>query len=165
MHSFFFQEEKKAGIILSSVCGKGMKQIMNRQIVKEHTSYWTLLYRKKRWMRMMESFAFVLGLLVILMFFPFRSQPFIFSVIGLAMVVFFGFPCLYRCWLRPHYKLYPDRLEIRMRSRTETIPLQEMTKDFDLPYGYVIRGKREYLLVSNHFLEKLNGQLEVIKYG
>jgi hypothetical protein len=52
-----------------------------------------------------------------------------------------------------------------MRSRTETIPLKEMTKDFDLPYGYVIHGKREYLLVSNHFLEKLNGQLEVMKYG
>lgn len=138
---------------------------MNRRIVEEHTSYWTFLYRKKRWMRRSESLVFVLGLIAILMFFPFRSQPFILSVIGLAIGVFFGFPCLYKVWLRPCYTLYPDRLQIRSRSCTETIPLKQIHKDFDLPNVYVINGKREALLVSNHFLEKLNGQLEVMKYG
>lgn len=138
---------------------------MNQRIVEEHTSYWTFLYRKKRWMRMSESLVFVLGLIVILMYFPFRSQPFIISVISLAVGIFLGFPCLYKIWLRPHYLLYPDRLQIRMGSRTETISLQQITKDFDLPNVYVINGKREHLLVSNHFLEKLNGQLEVMKYG
>lgn len=138
---------------------------MSQLIAEEYTSYTTLLYRKMRWMRFGESIAFVLGLIIIIMSLPFRSLPFFIAVISLAFVVFFGFPILYKSWLRPHYLLYTDRLLIRIRTRTKSIPLEQIKKEFDLPYIYVILNKRESLLVSNHFLKKLNGQLEVVKHG
>lgn len=138
---------------------------MSQLIAEEYTSYTTLLYRKMRWMRLSESIAFILGLIIIIMSLPFRSLPFFIAVISLALAVFFGFPFLYKSWLRPHYLLYTDRLQIRTRTRTKTIPLKQIKKEFDLPYIYVILNKRESLLVSNHFLKKLNGQLEVVKHG
>lgn len=138
---------------------------MSQLIAEEHTAYVTLLYRKMRWMRYSESIVFVFGLIIIIMNLPFRSLPFFIAVISLAFAVFFGSPLLYKSWLHPHYLLYTDRLQIRIRTRTKTIPLEQIKKEFDLPYIYVIENKRESLLVSNHFLNKLNGQLEVVKYG
>ncbi|MGA8941639.1 MAG: hypothetical protein WB502_02835 [Thermoactinomyces sp.] len=138
---------------------------MNQLIAEEYTSYTTLLYRKKRWMRFSESIAFISGLIIILMSLPDRSLPFFIAVIILSFAVFLGFPFFYKIWLRPHYLLYKDRLQIRTRMCTKTISLKQIKQEFDLPYIYVIQNKRESLLVSNQFLKKLNGQLEVIKYG
>ncbi|MBA4603343.1 hypothetical protein [Thermoactinomyces mirandus] len=138
---------------------------MSQPIAEEYTSYVTLLYRKMRWMRYGESIAFVFGLIIVIMNFPFRSFPFFIAVFSLAFAVFFGAPLIYKYCLRPYYLLYPDRLQIGFRNRTKTFSLKQIKKDFDLSYIYVIENKRESLLVSNQFLEKLNGQLEVVKHG
>lgn len=137
----------------------------NQPIAEEKTRYGVLLYRKNRTMRMLETILFVLGLAFLFWQYEFRSPAFIVGTIITALAAMLVTPALYLVIAEPRYKLYHDKLEIQIGKKTETVFLTEVVKDFDLPYFFLIQGKRTPLLVSNHFLDELNLRLEVIKRG
>ena len=134
-------------------------------ICEETTPYTVLLYRKDRELRLWEVGGFLIGLIPLLSLFPFRSAPFVVALLLLAAAVMAGMPALYRAVYRPRYILYKDRLEIRKGRRRETVPLNRVKPAYDLPYFYMIDGKRTPLLVSDDFLGRLNERMEILRRG
>ncbi|MBO2533816.1 MAG: hypothetical protein CW342_13230 [Thermoactinomycetaceae bacterium] len=135
------------------------------RIVEETTPYTVLLYRKDRELRLWEVGGFLIGMIPLLSLFPFRSAPFVVSLLVLAAAVMAGMPALYRAVYRPRYILYRDRLEIRKGRRRQTVPLTRVKPAYDLPYFFMIDGKRTPLLVSDDFLGRLNERLEILRHG
>src|SRR5690606_24392016 len=105
------------------------------------------------------------GLIPFLSILPCRSAPFVVSLLVLAAAVMAGMPALYRAVYRPRYILYRDRLEIRKGRRRQTVPLTRVKPAYDLPYFFMIDGKRIPLLVSDDFLGRLNERLEILRHG
>ena len=112
------------------------------RIFEETTPYTVLLYRKDRELRLWEVGGFLIGMIPLLSLFPFRSAPFVVSLLVLAAAVMAGMPALYRAVYRPRYILYRDRLEIRKGRRRQTVPLTRVKPAYDLPYFFMIDGKR-----------------------
>lgn len=135
------------------------------RIFEETTPYTVLLYRKDRELRLWEVGGFLIGMIPLLSLFPFRSAPFVVSLLVLAAAVMAGMPALYRAVDRPRYILYRDRLEIRKGRRRQTVPLTRVKPAYDLPYFFMIDGKRIPLLVSDDFLGRLNERLEILRHG
>jgi hypothetical protein len=135
------------------------------RIFEETTPYTVLLYRKDRELRLWEVGGFLIGMIPLLSLFPFRSAPFVVSLLVLAAAVMAGMPALYRAVYRPRYILYRDRLEIRKGRRRQTVPLTRVKPAYDLPYFFMIDGKRTPLLVSDDFLGRLNERLEILRHG
>lgn len=135
------------------------------RIFEETTPYTVLLYRKDRELRLWEVGGFLIGMIPLLSLFPFRSAPFVVSLLVLAAVVMAGMPALYRAVYRPRYILYRDRLEIRKGRRRQTVPLTRVKPAYDFPYFFIIDGKRTPLLVSDDFLGRLNERLEILRHG
>lgn len=146
------------------------------RIFEETTPYTVLLYRKDRELRLWEVGGFLIGMIPLLSLFPFRSAPFVVSLLVLAAAVMAGMPALYRAVYRPRYILYRavyrpryilyrDRLEIRKGRRRQTVPLTRVKPAYDLPYFFMIDGKRIPLLVSDDFLGRLNERLEILRHG
>lgn len=135
------------------------------RIFEETTPYTVLLYRKDRELRLWEVGGFLIGMIPLLSLFPFRSAPFVVSLLVLAAAVMAGMPALYRAVYRPRYILYRDRLEISKGRRRQTVPLTRVKPAYDLPYFFMIDGKRIPLLVSDDFLGRLNERLEILRHG
>ncbi len=135
------------------------------RIFEETTPYTVLLYRKDRELRLWEVGGFLIGMIPLLSLFPFRSAPFVVSLLVLAAAVMAGMPALYRAVYRPRYILYRDRLEIRKGRRRQTVPLTRVKPAYDLPYFFMIDGKRLPLLVSDDFLGRVNERLEILRHG
>lgn len=135
------------------------------RIFEETTPYTVLLYRKDRELRLWEVGGFLIGMIPLLSLFPFRSAPFVVSLLVLAAAVMAGMPALYRAVYRPRYILYRDRLEISKGRRRQTVPLTRVKPAYDLPYFFMIDGKRTPLLVSDDFLGRLNERLEILRHG
>lgn len=131
----------------------------------ETTPYTVLLYRKDRELRLWEAGGFLIGLIPLFSLFEFRSVPFVVALLLLAAAVMAGMPALYRAVYRPRYILYKDRLEIHKGRRRETVTLSRVKPAYDLPYFYMIDGKRTPLLVSDDFLERLNERMEILRRG
>ncbi|SFJ73586.1 hypothetical protein [Thermoflavimicrobium dichotomicum] len=134
-------------------------------IREECSSYQVLLTRKTRMMRIMDNLVVLLGLLVLLPFFEWRSTPFILAFLFFVLLVFIISPLIYLYIFHPRYTLYSDRLVVRIGKKVDTILLTEIEQEYDLRYYFRIRGKRTPLLVSDSFIDELNYQLEVIKRG
>jgi hypothetical protein len=134
-------------------------------ICEEQTPYLVLLYRKNRTMKMLETGLFVTGLALLTLWFPFRSRGYLAGAALWAIVTLLLSPALYRVFARPHYILFPDRLVIRSAGKEESVPLTQIGHESDLPYLYVVRGKRTAILAGDRFLEQLNLHLEGIKRG
>lgn len=144
---------------------KENKMEKEEPIHDERTPYTVLLYRKSRGLRLSEMGVFGAGLLSMLPFFELRSAPFILALLLWAATVMAGLPALYRAVFRPGYTLYPDRLVIWRKGKSEAVPLSQVKMTYDLPYLYLIHGKEKALLVSDAFLESLDVQLKLLKSG
>jgi hypothetical protein len=131
----------------------------------EKTSYGTLLYRKTKTLRILESMVFLVGIVVVWRLFPLRSTGFVAGVIADVLIALFLTPAIYLILLRPRYALYQDRLLVRHGKKETIFPLKEMEQEFGLPYVYLVRRTKVIILASNAFLDQLNGQLEVVKRG
>lgn len=139
---------------------------MSQKLLKEEkTSYTTLLLRKNRFMKTVETLFFLLGLGIIFILFEFRSPAMIMASFGLAIFTFVFVPFIHWMVLRPHYQLFNDHLVVQIGRKKESFLLSQMVKDFGLSYAYMVGDKRVLLLVSNDFLESLDVQLEVIRRG
>ena len=71
------------------------------RIFEETTPYTVLLYRKDRELRLWEVGGFLIGMIPLLSLFPFRSAPFVVSLLVLAAAVMAGMPALYRAVIGP----------------------------------------------------------------
>ncbi|MBA4544134.1 MULTISPECIES: hypothetical protein [Thermoactinomyces] len=137
-----------------------------QQLVREErSSYKVLLFRKSKRMRLFESLIFLLGLGAVWLSCPPRSSGFIMGLVADILITLFLPPAIYLFLFRPHYLLFPDRLEICWGKRKKVLPLRDLEQEFGLPYVYLFGSRKIAILVSDAFLGALNGQLEVVKRG
>lgn len=134
-------------------------------IQEESTSYNVLLYRKNRALRLWEIGVFLLALLLVAPYFEFRSLSFVIVLLLLGAGVMLAVPALYRLIYRPRYTLYSHHLLIRLGKRKDRYPLTDIQPAYDMPYIYLIQGKKIPLLVSDSFIESLNTRRNLIARG
>ncbi|MBD1372305.1 hypothetical protein IC620_08045 [Hazenella sp. IB182357] len=130
----------------------------------EKVQYQTLLVRKNRSMRWLETILFLVGFGIVFAFTEYRSTEMVISLIGWAVITYLLSPALYLFVMRPEYGLYEQRLEMKLGKNKKEIPLTEVEKEPDLPYYFLIAKKRTPILASDSFLRDLNERLEVMKH-
>lgn len=128
-------------------------------LYQEESTYKDVLLRKSWRMRIMESVAFVLGMLILTQIFPSHNTAFKVLAFAIAIAVVGLSPFLYKSILRPVYKLTKTHLIISMSGKESSYPLSEVEPIFEGRHLYRVGGKKESLMVSRQFLNHLNERL------
>lgn len=142
-----------------------MKNQANEILYQEESGYKDLLLRKSMKMRLMETVAFVIGMLLLSSFFNSKTDTFKIMAFAIAIAVVGLAPFLYKWVLRPTYKLTKTHLIITMSGREESYPLSEVEMIYEGRHFYRLSGKRHSLMVSRVFLNKLNERLYLYHKG
>ncbi|CAM5796983.1 MULTISPECIES: hypothetical protein [Brevibacillus] len=142
-----------------------MKKQSNDILYQEESGYKDLLLRKSMKMRIMETLAFVIGMLLLSQFFDSRTDAFKIFAFAIAIAVVGLAPFLYKFTLRPSYTLTKTHLIIRMSGQETSYPLSEVEPIFEGRHLYRVGGKRQSLMVSRQFLNHLNERLYLYQKG
>ncbi|USG66342.1 hypothetical protein NDK47_03145 [Brevibacillus ruminantium] len=142
-----------------------MKKQDNEILYQEESGYKDLLLRKSMKMRLTETLAFVVGMLMLSQFFNTRTDVFKVMAFAIAIAVVGLAPFLYKSLLRPSYKLSKTHLIVTISGQETRYPLSEVEPIFEGRHLYRLSGKRESLMVSRQFLSKLNEQLFLYQKG
>ncbi|GED30430.1 hypothetical protein [Brevibacillus centrosporus] len=136
-----------------------MKKPATDVLFQEESTYKDMLLRKSVKMRVMETVAFVLGMLILAQILPSNNTAFKVLAFAIAIAVVGLAPFLYRSMLRPVYKLTKTHLIITMSGKETSYPLSEVEQIYEGRHLYRVGGKRESLMVSREFLKHLNERL------
>lgn len=142
-----------------------MKKPVSDVLVQEESTYKDMLLRKSMKMRIMETVAFVFGMMVLAQFFPSDATAFKVLAFAIAIAVVGLSPFLYKAVLRPVYKLTKTHLIISMSGKENSFPLNEVEQIYEGRHLYRVGGKRESLMVSRDFLTHLNERLFYYQKG
>jgi hypothetical protein len=140
-----------------------MKKESGDILYQEESSYKDLLLRKSWKMRVFESIAFVVGMMLLAQFFTNDSTTFKLLAFAIAIAVVGLAPFVYKFVLRPKYTLTKTHLIISIAGKETSFPLHEVEPIFEGRHLYRLSGKRESLMVSRQFLAHLNERLFVYK--
>ena len=119
-----------------------MKKPSTDVLYQEESSYKDMLLRKSWRMRIMETVAFVIGMMILAQILPSNDTAFKVLAFAIAIAVVGLAPFLYKSLLRPVYKLTKTHQIITMSGQEPRVG-----------------GKRESLMVSRQFLSHLNERL------
>jgi hypothetical protein len=136
-----------------------MKKPSTDVLYQEESSYKDMLLRKSWRMRIMETVAFVIGMMILAQILPSNDTAFKVLAFAIAIAVVGLAPFLYKSILRPVYKLTKTHLIITMSGKETSYPLSEVEQIFEGRHLYRVGGKRESLMVSRQFLSHLNERL------
>ncbi|EST54395.1 hypothetical protein T458_13925 [Brevibacillus panacihumi W25] len=142
-----------------------MKKPMSDVLYQEESSYKDMLLRKSMKMRIMETVAFVFGMMILAQFFPSDATAFKVLAFAIAIAVVGLSPFLYKAILRPMYKLTKTHLIISLSGEEKSYPLNEVEPIYEGRHVYRLSGKRESLMVSRQFLSHLNERLFYYQKG
>lgn len=136
-----------------------MKKPATEVLYQEESTYKDMLLRKSWRMRVMESVAFILGMLILAQILPSQNTTFKVLAFAIAIAVVGLAPFLYKSMFRPVYKLTKTHLIISMSGKETSYPLSEVEPVFEGRHLYKVGGKKESLMVSRQFLTHLNERL------
>lgn len=142
-----------------------MKKPVSDVLYQEESTYKDMLLRKSMKMRIMETVAFVFGMMILAQFFPSDATAFKVLAFVIAIAVVGLSPFLYKAILRPVYKLTKTQLVISMSGQEKSFPLNEVEQIYEGRHLYRVSGKRESLMVSRQFLTHLNERLSYYHKG
>ena len=136
-----------------------MKKMSSEVLYQEESGYKDLLLRKSMKLRILETVAFAVGMVTLAQFFPSNDTAFKVLAIVIAIAVVGLAPFLYKAVLRPVYKLTRTHLIISLSGKENSYPLSEVEPIYEGRHLYRVGGKRESLMVSRQFLNRLNERL------
>lgn len=136
----------------------------NEVIIKEVSSYKTLLFRKGMAYRILETVIFILGIIIAFYMIGENNLQFKLSAVAIAALVVGGSPFVYQALLHPTYTLTKTELWISVGQKEQMVPLANISPSYDLRYMYYLNGKKKPLMVSDQFLEVLNQELWRIRH-
>lgn len=142
-----------------------MKKPVSDVLLQEESTYKDMLLRKSMKMRIMETVAFVFGMMILAQIFPSDATAFKVLAFAIAIAVVGLSPFLYKAILRPVYKLTKTHLVISMSGQEKSFPLHEVEQIYEGRHLYRVSGKRESLMVSRQFLTHLNERLSYYQKG
>ena len=136
-----------------------MKKSSSDVLYQEASGYRDLLLRKSMKMRLLETVFFAVGMLILAQFFSSNETAFMVLAFAIAIAVVGLAPFLYKVVLRPVYKLTRTHLIISISGKETSFPLSEVEPIYEGRHIYRIGGKKQSLMVSQHFLNRLNERL------
>jgi len=142
-----------------------MKKPTTDVLYQEESTYKDMLLRKTWRMRISETIAFVLGMMILAQILPSNNTAFKVLAFAIAIAVVGLAPFLYKSILRPMYKLTKTHLIITMSGQETSYPLSEVEQIYEGRHFYRLAGKKESLMVSRQFLTHLNERLFYYKKG
>lgn len=142
-----------------------MKKPSTEVLYQEESAYKDMLLRKSWRMRIGETVAFVLGMMILTQFFPSNDTTFKVLAFAIAIAVVGLSPFLYKAMLRPVYKLTKTHLIVSISGKETSYPLSEVEQIYEGRHFYRLGGKKESLMVSRQFLSHLNERLFYYRKG
>lgn len=132
-------------------------------IMQEKPAYFTLMIRKSSKVKIIETVAFIL-LILMLSYTLGYNHPYFEITVILSAVVAIGFsPIIYKLIVNPEYTLTETELIISKSAQETRIALIKVKNSYDLKFFYLLDDKKTVLTVSNEFLEALDKQLYLLK--
>lgn len=132
-------------------------------IKQEKPAYFTLMMRKSSKVKILETVAFVILIMLLSAKLGFEHPYFKLAAITGAVLALGLSPLIYRVVVKPEYTLTETELIIKKFSQETRIPLTKVKNSYDLKFFYLLDGKKTPLSVSNEFLEELDNQIELLK--
>lgn len=143
------------------------KQSKEKQetIYKEFSSYSNIFQNRPVRYRFIETLAFIIVLVLVSAYVPSDktwSKLLIFSV---AIAFIAAAPYVYQRLLSPKYFLGKNELMIEVGGKKRTYSLIHVERASNWKPMYRLDGKKEALMVSRQFSERLDDQLEKVRKG
>lgn len=132
-------------------------------IKQEKPAYLTLMMRKSSKVKILETIAFIVLIMLLSVKLGFEHPYFKFAAIASAVLALGLSPLIYRFVVKPEYTLTETELIINKFSQETRFPLTKVKNSYDLKFFYLLDGKKTPLTVSNDFLEELDNQIELLK--
>ncbi len=136
-----------------------MKKATDEVLFQAEATYKDLLLRKSLRLRVGETVVFIAGMLLVSPWFPTGSGAFKLFAVAMAIAVVGLAPFVYKAVLRPRYTLTTTHLIVSIGNKETAYPLHQVEQGIEGRNVYVLNGKREALMVSREFLERLNERL------
>ncbi|WP_339060961.1 hypothetical protein [Tepidibacillus marianensis] len=115
-----------------------------KTLLVEHPSYMTLLSRKTRIHKMIESVFFVIIVIAMIILYGYSSSFFKYGVFASAILVLLLSPIVYKIVVQPQFTLTETELIIEKRNRKMRFSLAKIEDAYDLRYIFQINEKKKY---------------------
>ncbi|WP_126425053.1 hypothetical protein [Brevibacillus marinus] len=140
-----------------------MKKRADDVLFEAEASYKDLLLRKNMKLRIWETVLFVIGMVLLSVFFETRSDAFKVLAFVIAFAVVGLSPFLYKAILRPRYTLTKSHLIISIAGQERAYPLSVVEQVYEGRNVYRLQGKKESLMISREFLARLDERLFLLQ--
>lgn len=140
-----------------------MRQKQQDIIQKEHSSYMDIFQKRPTRYRIYETLVYMIVMFVLATFMTTDSGWYKILAVVSAIVIIGGAPIVYRRLLSPEYILKKTELIIRMSGKERAYLLTEVERASEWKPVFRLQGKKEPLMVSKGFLDKLDEQLTKIR--
>lgn len=129
----------------------------------EYPSYFTILLRKSRKVKIFETIIFVVFIFTFSLIYNFTDNMFkIGAIVGGILVLSFT-PIIFKLVVKPRYTLTDTHLIIEKLGSKKEVSLTNIEQTYDLRFFFILDGKKTPLMVSDIFIEELNTQIEQLK--
>lgn len=140
-----------------------MKKRADDVLFEAEATYKDLLLRKNWKMRIWETVLFVVGMVLLSIFFETQSGTFKLLAFVIAFAVVGLSPFLYKAILRPRYTLTRSHLIISIAGQERSYPLTAVEQVYEGRNVYRLQGKKESLMISRQFLAHLDERLFLLQ--
>lgn len=132
-------------------------------IIQEKPSYFTMIFRKSSKVKILETIAFIMLIMLLSVKLGFDHPYFKLGAIISAVLALALSPVLYKIIVNPEYTLTETELVINKFAQETRTPLTKVKNAYDLKFFYLLDEKKTPLTVSDEFLKKLDNQVDLLK--
>lgn len=131
-------------------------------IYKEFSSVMNIFQKRPTKFRLAETLVFIVVLLVLSSLMETGTGMYNLLVISSTIVIIGGAPFFYKTWLTPKYVLTKKELIVELRGKKREYSLLDVERASEWRPLFLLKGKKEALMVSRQFLDRLDDQLAKI---
>ncbi len=140
-----------------------MRQNQQDIIKQEQSSYMDIFQKRPTRYRIYETLVYLIVMFLLASLMATDSGGYKILAVISAVVIIGGAPMVYRQLLSPEYILKKTELIIRMGGTERAFLLTEVERASEWKALFRLQGKKEPLMVSKGFLDKLDEQLAKVR--
>lgn len=136
---------------------------MKDVIIREQSGYMDIFQKRPGRYRVYETLAYMAVIFALAGYIPAESSLYKVMAVLSAVLIIGGAPVLYQKVLAPEYILTKTEFIIRLRGKERVFSLLEVERASEWKALFRLKGKKEPLMVSREFLNKLDNQLQKVR--
>lgn len=140
-----------------------MRQNQQDIIKREQSSYMDIFQKRPTSYRIYETLVYMIVMFLLASLMATDSGGYKILAVISAVVIIGGAPMIYRRLLSPEYILKKTELIIRMGGKERVFLLTEVERASEWKALFRLQGKKEPLMVSKGFLDKLDEQVAKVR--